>query len=113
MNKKSIFVDLKIDSVIKSIKKEVEDKHISCIIIDKYKQIVNDKIVYVLVLEKYYIRIMNKVTATVVIDDFEDKTRIYVKAGGGFSSYFVRYDWGAAKNFEEEVYSVFEKHIIE
>lgn len=112
MKEKTIFLDIKIDTVLKLLKEKIEKKSITCNLVDKYKQTINDKIIYILILEKYFIRVENRITITIVIDDFEGKTRIHFKAAGGSASFITKFDWGAADKLEQEVYSIFEKHII-
>ena len=112
MNKDSVFINLSINSAIKLIKEKIEGRFITCKMVDKYKQSINEKVIYVIILEKYFIRVGNRVTVTIVIDDFDDKTRIHLKAAGGSDSNIMRFDWGAANKFENEVYTIFEKHII-
>jgi hypothetical protein len=103
-------VKLTIDSVVKLITQEVEHKNITGILVDKYKRSYNDKELYVLVFEKHFYRVQNRATVTVVIDDFEDKTRIHIKSAGGGA--LIRFDWGASKSFEKEIYNALEKYII-
>lgn len=112
MDKKSIFVNLTVEEVIKLIKEEIENKFMTCNMVDNYKQTIDDKVMYILLLDNYYKRLANRVTITIVIDNFTGKTRIHLKAAGGSASIFGGFDWGAADKFEKDVYLIFEKYII-
>ena len=112
MDKKSIFVNLTVEETVKLVKEEIENKFMTCNMVDKYKQTIDDKIMCVLILEKYFMRVENRVTVTIVIDNFVGKTRIHLKAAGSSASFLMRFDWGAASRFENDVYLAFEKYMI-
>ncbi|MBQ9938953.1 MAG: hypothetical protein IJO96_05415 [Oscillospiraceae bacterium] len=62
-----------------------------------------------LVFEKHFYRAGNRLTLTVVLDDFTGPTRVHCCAGGGGEGFF-RFDWGASKDFEEEVFSDLDRY---
>jgi len=62
-----------------------------------------------LVFEKHFYRAGNRLTLTVVLDDFTGSTRVHCCAGGGGEG-LLRFDWGASKSFEDEVFSELERY---
>ncbi len=72
----------------------------------------NGRICVVVVYEKYYYRAGNRLLLTVTIDNLNGATHVHSVGGGGGSSVFFRFDWGASKSFTEAAWRVLSPYAV-
>lgn len=108
----TIEVSVGVDEAIDIIHKEIVGGSFTGVLIDRYEIMSsNNKKCIVLIYEKHYYRAGNRLTLTIVIDEFEEKTRIHCKGGGGGKNLW-NVDWGAAIDFEESVVRILDIYRI-
>lgn len=93
------------------IHEEVVDGSITGELIDFYEIEEENSYIAVLVFEKHYSRAGNRLTLTVTIDDLHGKTRVHSVSGGGGEG-LLRFDWGAAEDFEAAAENALGNYII-
>ncbi len=87
------------------VRDKLADGIVSAELLDSYSRHTTDgKEVVVRLFERYYMRSSNRATLTLVADnlDGDGTTRVRLSAGGGGSSLFWRFDWGAGESFAQE-----------
>jgi hypothetical protein len=90
----------------------VVEGSISGTLVDRYVRRLGEHEVRVIVLEKYYMRSSNRASLSVTIDNFDGQTKVHAVASGGSEGVFMRFDWGAGKNFANSVESALESYIV-
>jgi hypothetical protein len=90
----------------------VVEGSISGTLVDRYVRRLGEHEVHVIVLEKYYMRSSNRASLSVTIDNFDGQTKVHAVASGGSEGVFMRFDWGAGKNFANSVESALESYIV-
>ncbi|HJF32897.1 MAG TPA: DUF6054 family protein [Sporosarcina psychrophila] len=76
---------------------------ISGTLVDQYVRRLGEHEIHVAVFEKYYMRSSNRASLTVTIDNLAGQTKVHAVASGGSEGMFMRFDWGAGKNFANSV----------
>ena len=90
----------------------VVEGSISGTLVDRYVRRLGEHEVHVIVLEKYYMRSSNRASLSVTIDNFDGQTKVHAVASGGSEGVFMRFDWGAGRNFANSVESALESYIV-
>ncbi len=89
--------------IVSLIINEVQNSAMSAELVDRIKRRFNDISYDLLVFEKYYMRSSNRASLSVcVIGQGGDIIVDAIGAGGG-QGVFIRFSWGAEKNFVETI----------
>ncbi|KAA0948476.1 hypothetical protein FQ087_15810 [Sporosarcina sp. ANT_H38] len=86
--------------------------NISGTLVDRYVRQLGEQEVHVIVLEKYYMRSSNRASLTVTTDNFGGQTKVHAVASGSSEGVFMRFDWGAGKDFANSVESALGSYIV-
>jgi hypothetical protein len=57
-------------------------------------------------------RSSNRASLSVTIDNFDGQTKVHAVASGGSEGVFMRFDWGAGRNFANSVESALGSYIV-
>lgn len=107
----TFFVSAAPKDAVALIQEEVVGGSITGELIDFYEIEEPNAYLAVLVYEKHYSRVGNRLTLTVTIDNLSGRTRVHSVSGGGGEG-LLRFDWGAAEDFEATVENALRKYII-
>lgn len=107
----TFFVSAAPKDAVALIQEEVVGGSITGELIDFYEIEEPKAYLAVLVYEKHYSRVGNRLTLTVTIDNLSGRTRVHSVSGGGGEG-LLRFDWGAAEDFEATVENALRKYII-
>lgn len=106
----TIRVSLSLEEAVDFIVNRIINDSTDGTLLDKYELMSADNSKCIVMLfEEYYYRVGNRLVLTVTLDNFDGDTRIHYVSGGGGEA--LKFDWGAAKNFENLVPKLLKDYI--
>ena len=112
MSVREFTVNVSPREAIDAVENYVVRGSISGTLVDRYVRSVGEYEIHVIILEKYYMRSSNRASLAVTIDNFGGETKVHAVASGGSEGVFLRFDWGAGRNFANSVEAALGSYLI-